>query len=109
MYALWTETDIPLRFPPGAFAPPPRVHSAILRARFLPQPRAEVGDPAAFERLVQRAFTHRRKTLENNLQDSYPNLKENLRLLDIQGNRRAETLSIVEFAGLARGLAHINR
>ena len=104
MYALWTEADIPLRFPPGAFAPPPKVHSAILRARFLDRPRADVGDPASFERLIQKAFTHRRKTLENNLQDSYPNLKENLRLLDIEGNRRAETLSIVEFAGLARGL-----
>ena len=104
LYALWTDCDIPLRFPPGAFSPPPKVHSAILRARFRATPRVDVGDPAAFEKLVQKAFTHRRKTLENNLQDSYPNLKEHLRLLDIQGNRRAETLSIVEFAGLARGL-----
>jgi 16S rRNA (adenine1518-N6/adenine1519-N6)-dimethyltransferase len=104
MYALYTDADIPLRFGPGAFDPPPKVHSAVLRARFRSAPRDEVGDPAAFERLVQKAFTHRRKTLENNLQDSYPNLKEHLRLLDIAGNRRAETLSIVEFAGLARRL-----
>jgi len=104
LYALYTDTDLPLRFGPGAFDPPPKVHSAVLRARFRPAPRDDVGDPAAFERLVQKAFTHRRKTLENNLQDSYPNLKEHLRLLDIAGNRRAETLSIVEFAGLARRL-----
>ena len=104
LYALWADCDIPLRFPPGAFAPPPRVSSAILRARFLSAPRADVGDPAAFERLLQRSFTHRRKTLENNLQDSYPNLKEHLRLLKITGTRRAETLSIVEFAELARSL-----
>lgn len=104
MYALWTDNDLPLRFPPGAFNPPPKVHSAILRARFLAEPRADVGDREAFERLVRTAFQYRRKTLENNLQDSYPNLKEHLRLLKIPGSRRAETLSVVEFAALSRSL-----
>ena len=97
--------DIPLRFPPGAFQPPPQVDSAVLRARFLASPRAEVHDPEGFERLVQTAFTRRRRTLENNLQDSYPNLKEHLRLLKIEGRRRAETLSVVEFAQLANVLS----
>jgi 16S rRNA (adenine1518-N6/adenine1519-N6)-dimethyltransferase len=64
-----------------------------------------VGDPAAFEKLVQRAFGRRRRTLENNLRDSYPNLKEHLRLLNIAGSRRAETLSVVEFAALSRALS----
>jgi len=104
LYALYTATDMPLRFPPGAFEPPPKVSSAVVRARFLDAPRARVDDPAAFERLVQRSFAHRRKTLENNLQDSYPNLKEHLRLLKMPGGRRAETLSVVEFAELARSL-----
>jgi len=104
LYALWADTDIPLRFPPGAFQPPPKVDSAILRARFLPAPRAEVDDPKAFERLVQTAFNRRRRTLENNLQDSYPNLKEHLRLLKIEGRRRAETLSVVEFVQLSNAL-----
>ena len=104
LYALWADTDIPLRFPPGAFQPPPKVDSAILRARFLPSPRAEVDDPKAFERLIQKAFTQRRRTLENNLQDSYPNLKEHLRLLKIEGRRRAETLSVVEFAQIANAV-----
>src|SRR5437899_667239 len=61
-------------------------------------------DVAAFERLVRTAFTRRRRTLENNLQDSYPNLKEHLRLLNIEGRRRAETLSVVEFAQLTQSL-----
>jgi 16S rRNA (adenine1518-N6/adenine1519-N6)-dimethyltransferase len=104
LYALWADTDIPLRFPPGAFQPPPKVDSAILRARFLSAPRAEIDDPEAFERLVQTAFTRRRRTLENNLQDSYSNLKEHLRLLKIEGRRRAETLSVVEFAALANAV-----
>jgi 16S rRNA (adenine1518-N6/adenine1519-N6)-dimethyltransferase len=101
LFALWADVDVPLRLPPGAFSPPPRVHSALLRARFRAQARAEVPDPGAFERLVVRAFTRRRRTLENNLQDSYPNLKEHLRLLNIEGSRRAETLSVVEFAKLS--------
>jgi 16S rRNA (adenine1518-N6/adenine1519-N6)-dimethyltransferase len=104
LYGLWTEADIPLRFPPGCFSPPPRVHSALLRFRFRQEPRAPVGDPVALESLLRIAFAHRRKTLENNLQDSYPNLKENLRLLNIEGRRRPETLSVVEFAGLAERL-----
>jgi 16S rRNA (adenine1518-N6/adenine1519-N6)-dimethyltransferase len=103
-YAAWTETSIPLRLPPGAFRPPPRVRSAVLRARFRPEPQVEVRDPAAFERLVLQAFSHRRKTLENNLQDSYPHLKEHLRFLNIEGTRRPETLSVVEFAELASAL-----
>jgi 16S rRNA (adenine1518-N6/adenine1519-N6)-dimethyltransferase len=104
LYALWADVDMPLRFPPGAFAPPPRVSSALLRARFLDRPRADVPDLPAFERLVQKAFSRRRRTLENNLQDSYANLKEHLRLVHIEGSRRAETLSVVEFARLARAL-----
>jgi len=104
LYALWADVDIPLRFPPGAFQPPPKVDSAVLRARFLREPRAEIHDAAQFEQLVLAAFRHRRRTLENNLEDSYPNLKEHLRLLNIEGRRRAETLSVVEFARLARAL-----
>jgi 16S rRNA (adenine1518-N6/adenine1519-N6)-dimethyltransferase len=100
LYALWSDTDIPARFPPDSFAPPPRVASAVLRARFLEQPRAEVNDPDGFERFLQKAFARRRRTLENNLEDSYPNLKEYLRFLNVEGSRRAETLSVVEFAAL---------
>jgi 16S rRNA (adenine1518-N6/adenine1519-N6)-dimethyltransferase len=104
LYALWTDAGIALRVPPGAFDPPPRVSSALLRARLLDRPRAEVQDPEAFQRLIEAAFARRRRTLENNLRDSYLNLKENLRLLNIEGSRRAETLSVEEFARLAQTL-----
>jgi 16S rRNA (adenine1518-N6/adenine1519-N6)-dimethyltransferase len=104
MYGAWARTDLPLVFPPGAFSPPPRVSSAILRARF-GAPTVPVDDLPALEKLLQKAFAHRRKTLENNLEDSYPNLKQHLRLLNIEGSRRPETLSVVEFAQLAESLA----
>jgi 16S rRNA (adenine1518-N6/adenine1519-N6)-dimethyltransferase len=105
LYGLYAEVGIPLRFPPGSFVPPPKVASAVLHAVFRTTPAATVADPAAFHRLVQQAFARRRRTLENNLQDSYPNLKHYLRLLNIAGSRRAETLSVVEFARLAEALA----
>jgi 16S rRNA (adenine1518-N6/adenine1519-N6)-dimethyltransferase len=103
-YGACAAVDIPLVFPPGAFQPPPKVSSALLRARFGALPDVPPVDPKALETLVQQAFAHRRKTLENNLEDSYPNLKQHLRLLNIEGSRRPETLSVVEFAMLAQAL-----
>lgn len=100
LFALWADVDVPLFFPPDAFDPPPRVSSAILRVRFLETPRAEVADLGRFERFLHTAFARRRRTLENNLRVSYPNLKEHLKLLNIEGSRRPETLSVVEFARL---------
>lgn len=100
LFALWADVDVPLRFPPGAFRPPPQVDSALLRARFRVVPRAPVDDLAGFERFLKTAFARRRRTLENNLRDSYANLKDHLRFLNLEGSRRAETLSVVEFAAL---------
>jgi 16S rRNA (adenine1518-N6/adenine1519-N6)-dimethyltransferase len=105
LLGLFADLDLPLRFAPGAFEPPPRVHSAALRARFLPQPRLPIPDVEAFERFVTLSFARRRRTLENNLQDSYPNLKVYLRLLKIGEGRRPETLSVVEFGRLYLALA----
>ena len=56
------------------------------------------------ERPSGAALAQRRKTLEINLQLIYPNLKDHLRLLNLSGSRRAETLSVVEFARLAKSL-----
>ncbi len=105
LYGLWADVDVPIRFGPACFSPPPKVQSAVLRARFRTQPRHPVDDIPALESLLRRAFSHRRKTLENNLRLSYHNLKQHLRLLDILGSRRAETLSVVEFAKLSKALS----
>jgi 16S rRNA (adenine1518-N6/adenine1519-N6)-dimethyltransferase len=105
LYAVGCDVEIAARFPPGSFVPPPKVSSAVLRARFRERPRVEVPDLEAFERFVQKAFARRRRTLENNLQDSYANLKEYLRFLNLEGSRRAETLSVVELAQLWTALS----
>jgi 16S rRNA (adenine1518-N6/adenine1519-N6)-dimethyltransferase len=105
LYAVGCDVEIAARFPPGSFVPPPKVSSAVLRARFRERPRVDVPDLEAFERFVQKAFARRRRTLENNLQDSYANLKEYLRFLNLEGSRRAETLSVVELAQLWTALS----
>ncbi len=104
LFGLWAELDVPLRLGPGAFVPPPKVRSALLRIRFRDRPVVDVPDVAAFQALVERAFTRRRRTLENNLQHSYANFKDYLRLLNIEGTRRPETLSVAEFGHLAVAL-----
>ncbi len=53
--------------PPGAFRPPPKVDSAVVR--MVPRPPAEIGvtDPQRFTEVVRAAFGQRRKTLRNAL------------------------------------------
>ena len=53
--------------PPGAFSPPPDVHSTVFRWRFAPR-FAELGvDEAGFLRFARQVFAQKRKTLANNL------------------------------------------
>jgi 16S rRNA (adenine1518-N6/adenine1519-N6)-dimethyltransferase len=97
-----------LRLPAGAFRPPPKVLSALVRLQFhAPDPPAR--NEAAFAGLVQAAFTRRRKTLANALLAFPPAVAATparmLRDAGIDGGRRPETLSIPEFVRLADTLA----
>ncbi|MGH9142288.1 MAG: 16S rRNA (adenine(1518)-N(6)/adenine(1519)-N(6))-dimethyltransferase RsmA [Vicinamibacterales bacterium] len=100
------DTATVLKLPAGAFRPPPRVLSSLVRLRFR-APDPEVLDRATFERVVQSVFTRRRKTLSNALlaldQWQPPQLRpaEALAAAGLDGSRRPETLSIGEFARLA--------
>jgi 16S rRNA (adenine1518-N6/adenine1519-N6)-dimethyltransferase len=99
------DVRIALRVPPGAFRPPPRVHSAVVHFRVLPAPRVPVADERWFATVVQAAFGQRRKTLPNALAARLGLPVERVRALveaaGIDPGRRAETLTISEFAELA--------
>jgi len=64
--ALDADAELVLILPPGAFRPPPKVTSAVVRLRFRP-PAVDIGDRDVFERLVRGVFQQRRKTLLNAL------------------------------------------
>jgi 16S rRNA (adenine1518-N6/adenine1519-N6)-dimethyltransferase len=108
--ALHADVDTLLQLPPGAFRPPPKVHSSVIRLRFRP-PTIDVGDYARFERLVRTLFQQRRKTAANALKPlltsagaDAPAADALLRSVDIDPRRRPETLSLAELARLARAL-----
>jgi 16S rRNA (adenine1518-N6/adenine1519-N6)-dimethyltransferase len=118
--ALHADVDTLLQLPPGAFRPPPKVHSSVIRLRFRP-PTIDVGDYARFERLVRTLFQQRRKTSANALKPLLALLpapasaaghapgpalssEELLRSVEIDPRRRPETLSLAELARLAHAL-----
>ncbi|HEX8948385.1 MAG TPA: 16S rRNA (adenine(1518)-N(6)/adenine(1519)-N(6))-dimethyltransferase RsmA [Dissulfurispiraceae bacterium] len=87
--------------PKGAFRPSPKVDSAVIRMDMRERPPAEVEDEKLFFRIVRTAFAQRRKTLANALKALAPDSRERLERAGIEPSRRAETLSIEEFARLA--------
>ncbi len=96
--------------PRTAFMPSPQVDSAVLRLTVRERPPVEVNDEATFFRVVRAAFGHRRKTISNALVHSDLGLakeevQRRLEQAGIEPQRRGETLSLVEFAGLANLLS----
>jgi 16S rRNA (adenine1518-N6/adenine1519-N6)-dimethyltransferase len=87
---------------PGAFKPPPRVESAVVRLTPRPAP-FPIQDPDAFARVVRLAFGQRRKTLANALRGTAT--PETFARAGIDPRVRGETLSAEEFARLANSLS----
>lgn len=88
-----------LRVPPGAFTPPPKVDSAVVRMVPLGEDRLRARDEALFEKIVAAAFSQRRKTLRNAVRALVP--PEAFAATGIDPQRRGETLSVAEFIALA--------
>ncbi len=85
--------------PPGAFTPPPRVDSAVVRMLPLPVAAIPYRDAQRFAELVARAFGQRRKTLRNALKGRVD--EASFAAVGIDPGRRGESLSVAEFAALA--------
>ncbi len=88
--------------PPDAFDPPPRVVSAVVRMVPLPETRLKPQSQNAFEKLVGRAFTQRRKMLRRSLND-WAGLID-WEALSIAPTSRAEELTVEQFIGLSDSL-----
>ena len=101
-YATVTEV---LQVPKEAFIPPPKVDSAVLRLDLRAEPPVEITEEAVFFEMIKASFGQRRKTLLNALTGYRGIAKEEMKAIleeiGIDPARRAETLSIQEFAALA--------
>ena len=86
--------------PPEAFDPAPRVQSAIVRLLPHASPPVDIADMKAFERLLSRAFSQRRKTLRNSLRGIVD--ADDMAAAGIDPGARPETLDLAAFAQLAR-------
>ena len=109
--------------PPGAFNPPPKVDSAIVR--MIPVDFSGVGanslcvpgiplrgqvtaqDPALFAQVVTAAFSQRRKMLRNTLRDYISEAA--LAALGITPTARAEDIAVADYVRLANALADLGR
>jgi 16S rRNA (adenine1518-N6/adenine1519-N6)-dimethyltransferase len=91
---------------PAAFAPPPKVHSTVLRLTMEPR-QQELGVAGKeFIDFLRLSFGQKRKTLWNNLKESYDEakLKRALAQAKVKPTARAETLSLEESAAVFRAL-----
>ncbi|MFQ6133042.1 MAG: 16S rRNA (adenine(1518)-N(6)/adenine(1519)-N(6))-dimethyltransferase RsmA [Armatimonadota bacterium] len=102
------EVEVVRRVPPQAFYPSPGVHSTVLRLRFA-GPTVDA-DREALLAVTRGALAQRRKTVLNSLAGSgrigldREDLRAALADAGIEPGRRGETLSLEEFAALARAL-----
>ncbi|WP_280772203.1 16S rRNA (adenine(1518)-N(6)/adenine(1519)-N(6))-dimethyltransferase RsmA [Salipaludibacillus daqingensis] len=100
----YAEAETVFTVPKTVFVPQPNVDSAILRLTRRSEPPVQVKDELFFFKVVQASFVQRRKTLLNNLATYFQEFKgksdvaEILTKMDIDPKRRAESLSMEEFA-----------
>jgi 16S rRNA (adenine1518-N6/adenine1519-N6)-dimethyltransferase len=107
---LYSQPRIVLSVPPGAFSPPPKVHSALVTFPMKPRfPDWTEEDNAKFLEFAKRCFARKRKTLLNNLSESFPRQQVAQALAGVAKNPsvRAEQLSLEELAGVFDGLRRL--
>jgi 16S rRNA (adenine1518-N6/adenine1519-N6)-dimethyltransferase len=103
---LYARVEKLFTLPPGAFAPPPKVHSTVLRLAIEPQLERLRVASGGFINFLRLSFAQKRKTLWNNLKAHYEeaDLKRALAEAGVKPAARAETLSLDESAAIYRAL-----
>lgn len=90
-----------LVLPPGAFVPPPKVHSAVIQ--LLPHNREPETSYDQLQQVVRRGFAHRRKTIANNFRGTLSN--DDFLSIDIDPRKRPEQLSYHDWVRIANHAA----
>ena len=100
------EPEIAGTIPAGSFFPAPDVDSAVLRIRLYPEPLIPPSQLDQFFKLAHAGFGQKRKTLKNSLSAGLNlaagQIEARLLEANIEPSRRAETLSIAEWARLVK-------
>jgi 16S rRNA (adenine1518-N6/adenine1519-N6)-dimethyltransferase len=108
---LYARVEKLFTLPPGAFSPPPKVHSSVLRLTMAPR-QQELGlatnglDEDGFIDFLKLSFGQKRKTLWNNLKSTYEEARLRAAMAEarVKPAARAETLSLEQSAALYRAL-----
>ena len=110
----YCETEKLFDVAPGAFRPPPKVWSSVMRLKFRPRINTEVADEALLWEVVSAGFAQKRKTILNNLRHASGHLREALKRhggasivlckANVELQRRAETLTIEEWGKIVQAI-----
>jgi 16S rRNA (adenine1518-N6/adenine1519-N6)-dimethyltransferase len=108
---LFTNVERLLTLPPGAFSPPPQVHSSVLRMCVVPKAKQLGVDANEFLDFCKLAFAQKRKTLFNNLRLRYEegSLKVALAKTGVEPSQRAEELTLEALARIYNELCETAR
>ncbi len=103
---LYTSVENLFTLPPGAFAPPPKVHSSVLRLTVSPRFEELQVKPGEFVAFLKTAFAMKRKTLMNNLREKYDEerVRAALKESGVRPDVRAEALPLEQSAEIFRAL-----
>jgi 16S rRNA (adenine1518-N6/adenine1519-N6)-dimethyltransferase len=110
----YCETEKLFDVAPGAFRPPPKVWSSVMRLKFRPQLGTDVKDEKLLWATVSAGFAQKRKTILNNLRHGPDRLQEVLKRnggasivlckAEVDLKRRAETLTVEEWGRIVRAM-----
>jgi len=108
---LYSDVKILFHLKPNSFFPPPRVDSSVIQFVFLSEPKVCVPDEKLFFCVVRSAFGQRRKMVLNSLSANLDLPKRGIEVIlnkiGIDPRRRAETLSLNEFARLSSAMGEV--
>jgi 16S rRNA (adenine1518-N6/adenine1519-N6)-dimethyltransferase len=103
---LFARVDKLFTLPPGAFSPPPQVHSGVVRLTMAPRLEELQVEEAPFIAFLKAAFAQKRKTLANNLRGQYDAaaIRAALKTAGLRADVRAEAISLEKTAAVFRAL-----
>ena len=103
---LFARVDNLFTLPPGAFSPPPKVHSSVLRLTMAPRLQELQVQEGPFIAFLKLTFAQKRKTLLNNLRGKHPEaeVRKALKAAGLRADVRAETVPLEKAAAVFRAL-----